>query len=557
VRQHASYHGRVAQKGDADCAQCHTEHYGENFRIYKWETSKEEFDHRQTGYPLTGRHAGLRCEQCHNARHVPAEDRKQIRVHDLNQTFEGLHAACLSCHEDQHAAQLGAGCEKCHSVSGWKPLTSFNHATTRFPLIGKHQDVECAKCHKPSAANAKVIQYTGLSFAACTGCHQDPHHGAFAQRCEACHDNEVWKRVRMSNSFDHGATKFPLAGKHQDVPCLKCHKDSNFKTPVAHERCLDCHQDPHKAQFLHRDDHGDCASCHTVEGWKPTSFTEAAHKATAYPLTGKHQGLACAKCHVPAALNTNYHPACQACTDCHRDPHGGQFAGPPRENRCEDCHTVDGFHPATFGLANHRSSRFALKGAHAAVACHRKTGADGVARYHFANLACQACHQDPHRGEFPAAMLAQFVTAGSICESCHGLVSWQQLKPFDHALADFTLTGAHAALGCLACHKVGDPEERARLIPFKTASQQCAGCHEDIHAGQFQRGSEAVDCARCHSTIRWLVAAFDHETGTTFSLKGAHRDVPCRLCHIEQRTPGGRTIVQYKGTPRDCVSCHR
>ena len=91
VRQREGYHGRVVDraKDDQDCARCHTEHYGEDFRIYKWETSKEEFDHRQTGYPLLGRHSGLRCEQCHNAKHISQADRRQIKVSDLNKTFEG------------------------------------------------------------------------------------------------------------------------------------------------------------------------------------------------------------------------------------------------------------------------------------------------------------------------------------------------------------------------------------------------------------------------------------------------------------------------------------
>jgi hypothetical protein len=105
VRQHEGYHGRVVDraKGDMDCVRCHTEHYGEDFRIYKWETSKEEFDHRQAGYPLVGRHAGLHCEQCHNAKHVSQADRRQIKVSDLNKTFEGLHPACQTCHADPHA----------------------------------------------------------------------------------------------------------------------------------------------------------------------------------------------------------------------------------------------------------------------------------------------------------------------------------------------------------------------------------------------------------------------------------------------------------------------
>ena len=216
VREHEGFHGRVVNpaKGDVDCARCHTEHYGKNFRIFKWETSKEEFDHRQTGYSLLGRHSGLRCEQCHNAKYISQADRRQIKVHDLSQTFEGLHPACLSCHEDRHAGQLGADCEKCHSVSAWKPAKSFDHSTSHYALTGKHQPVECAKCHRPLANNAKVAQYTGLSFQACTGCHQDPHHGAFAARCESCHTTaDAWKNVKSSSGFDHGATRYPAHWK--------------------------------------------------------------------------------------------------------------------------------------------------------------------------------------------------------------------------------------------------------------------------------------------------------------------------------------------------------
>ena len=561
VRQREGYHGRVVDraKDDLDCARCHTEHYGEDFRIYKWETSKEEFDHRQTGYPLLGRHSGLHCEQCHNAKHISPADRRQIKVSDLNKTFEGLHPACQTCHADPHGGQLGADCEKCHSVSGWKPLKSFDHSTTHFPLTGKHKDVECAKCHRPSASNAKVIQYTGLSFASCTPCHQDPHRGAFVARCESCHNTDVWKQVRTSNGFDHATTKFPLDGKHGEVACLKCHKDANFKTPIAHQRCLDCHEDKHQSQFLHRTDRGDCGSCHTVTGWRPSTFTEASHKATAYPIAGKHQGLACAKCHTPAGPRTDYRPRFQACLDCHKDPHGAQFATAPRANRCEGCHTVNGFHPSTFSIRDHQTSRFALKGAHAAVACqdcHQKGRRADDWQFHFGNMACVGCHQDPHRGEFPAAMAAGSEAAPDVCESCHGLASWRRLKSFDHALTDFPLTGAHLALGCLDCHRPLNPEGGSRQIPFKV-SRQCAGCHEDIHGGQFRGSGDNVDCGRCHTTSRWLATAFDHETGSNFSLRGAHKDVPCKLCHKGQQNVAGRTITVYKGTPRECASCHR
>jgi hypothetical protein len=528
-------------------------------RIYKWETSKEEFDHRQTGYPLLGRHAELNCEKCHNARNVSVADRKTIKVSDLNRTFEGLHTTCLSCHEDRHQKQLGADCEKCHSVAGWKPLTHFDHMTTRYPLTGKHQALECEKCHKPSPANAKVIGYVGLSFETCTGCHQDPHHGAFHQSCETCHATDAWKRVHQTNGFDHSATKFPLTGKHQDVACLKCHESSNFKTPVAHEKCMDCHKDQHKGQFQRRPDHGECSACHVVQDWRPSTFIESSHQSTAYPLAGKHQGVACAKCHTGTGLDTDYHPSFRACLDCHKDAHSEQFAGPPRGNRCEDCHTVSGFHPATFTLKDHQTSRFALRGSHTAVPCqdcHKKGDAvDAMTAYHFANLACEACHKDPHQGEFPAVLIPRASTTQSVCESCHGLISWQQLKPFDHAVTDFALTGGHASVTCMACHMSRNREQQTRGVPFKT-SDKCEGCHEDIHGGQFQRLG-IVDCAGCHTTSRWPVTGFDHETRTTFSLQGAHQDVPCRLCHNDRREINGRTVVVYKDAPRECNQCHR
>ena len=53
----------------------------------------------------------------------------------------------------------------------------------------------------------------------------------------------------------------------------------------------------------------------TLKGWKPSTFTEASHKTTAYPIAGKHQGLACAKCHPAAVSGVNYRPKFQACLD--------------------------------------------------------------------------------------------------------------------------------------------------------------------------------------------------------------------------------------------------
>jgi len=41
-------------------------------------------------------------------------------------------------------------------------------------------------------------------------------------------------------------------------------------------------------------------------------------------------------------------------------------------------------------------------------------------------------------------------------------------------------------------------------------------------------------------------ADFDHLT-TGFDLIGKHRDLPCESCHVN---------AIFKGTPKDCASCH-
>ena len=71
------------------------------------------------------------------------------------------------------------------------------------------------------------------------------------------------------------------------VACADCHTHGDFKTPVAHALCADCHKDAHHGQFAARADKGECGACHTVEGFKPSTFTVAAHAATMYPLDGR------------------------------------------------------------------------------------------------------------------------------------------------------------------------------------------------------------------------------------------------------------------------------
>ena len=545
-----------------DCAKCHSEHNGVDFQLVHWEPSREAMDHNKTGFALTGKHAGVACEKCHRTEYIPAPARAGILVKDLNRTYLGLSRDCVSCHTDEHRGQVGKDCARCHSADGWKPARLFNHATSKYPLTGAHVKVPCAKCHLTVADAKPFVKYTGLSFAKCTACHTDPHKSSFTQPCQSCHNTTSWKQIAGLQGFDHSKTKYPLLGKHKTVACEDCHRRGDFKEQIPFADCMDCHKDYHGGQFLKRAGGAECAVCHTVDGFKPSTFTVKDHEATKYPLEGRHVQVACDKCHLPKGEATVFKITQIQCKDCHEDIHKGQFASLPHQNRCESCHDLRGFKPARFALARHNETRFPLKGAHIAVLCadcHKPvpTGSPTPVKYRFDDRSCTACHLDPHKGQFReqmAAKRADGATAG--CEACHTTVKWKELNRFDHSKTDFPLLGAHRGVACGDCHRPPALETNLKNVDFRAAPKQCFACHKDPHAGQFAARRDAADCSGCHDSARWKPSKFDHDKRTPFSLEGAHRKVACDDCHKLRREIEGLSVIFYKPTPRECKACH-
>ena len=72
-----------------------------------------------------------------------------------------------------------------------------------------------------------------------------------------------------------------------------------------------------------------------------------------------------------------------------------------------------------------------------------------------------------------------------------------------------------------------------------------AGAQDSPH------GSIVLRCGDCHGSDSWTqlnpVLKFDHDT-TRFVLRGLHRDVACRACHV---------TLRFAGTTQDCFACHR
>ncbi len=212
-----------------DCERCHN---ASSWKIV-------DFNHNtMTKFPLAGKHAKAKCEACHTKPHKELE----------------LSVECGSCHNkvDVHLGRLGGDCKQCHDNNDWKTKVSFDHALTRFPLLGKHVQVKCIDCHKDKTYSAKGIT--------CASCHEDKKHkGTFGTpaNCRSCHNSTDWKVW----SFNHEvATDFPLTGKHKGLVCSACHSRAGDPAKTG-TQCVDCH----RRDDIHRGGFGeDCERCHVT-----------------------------------------------------------------------------------------------------------------------------------------------------------------------------------------------------------------------------------------------------------------------------------------------------
>jgi hypothetical protein len=281
----------------AECSRCHSE------RDWK---ERARFNHDKTAFPLVGKHANAPCKDCHKS-----------------ELFKEAPKACIGCHrkDDKHKGSLGESCESCHNERGWK-TTSFDHAKTAFPLLGKHQTTECAACHK--STNYKEAPKD------CFSCHRkdDKHEGQEGKACAQCHDEKSWK---PAPKFDHGLGRFPLLGKHVQVECKMCHASALFKS--AKVECVACHakDDTHKTALGPA-----CEQCHNARSWKTWDFDH--DRRTKFVLDGKHKGLACRSCHTRPMEGRVNAPA--QCVGCHvrDDVHEGSYG-----RQCQQCHVTDSF----------------------------------------------------------------------------------------------------------------------------------------------------------------------------------------------------------------------
>ena len=468
ISQKKGYHSSTEVTGK-DCFSCHSDHHGLKFQIIRFDTI--HFNHQMAGYELKGKHAKISCSACHKSEFVKS---KTSQKHE-GKSYLGLDTKCLSCHTDYHQKTLSADCATCHIPDAFKPATAFKHQNTKYPLVGKHLEVTCLKCHPKEVKEGKDFQkFSGVAFSNCTDCHKDVHENKFGQDCRKCHSENSFHQITTAavGKFDHSKTDFPLVGKHLSVDCKKCHKGSSYTTPIKFEHCTDCHIDFHKGQFTKNSIVTDCKECHTVNGYLGSSYTIERHNNINFKLDGGHAATPCIACH-KKGTEWQFRITDVRCISCHENIHKNHIQDKfIPEGKCESCHNTIEWSKITF---DHKTTEFDLKGKHAEKSCrdcHFKKGADELVIQSFRELKtnCESCHTDVHQNQFSLNGVVE-------CTSCHGGFDNWKADRFNHDTTKFKLDGGHKGVDCKKCHL----ENKSGTIPFiqyKNTDTKCISCHK-------------------------------------------------------------------------------
>ena len=270
------------------------------------------FDHLQTGFALTERHAQAKCEGCHQ-----------------NAIFKGTPRDCASCHRP--GMRLARG----------NVVMPAKHLTTQ---------QACDACHTTRTFVGARFNHAGIAPGSCLSCHnggaatgKPPAHIATTASCETCHrSTSTWLAV----SGGHSAANAVGTGT-----CDTCHNGvgargktpNHIPVPAGLAKCDACHRSQASFTVAVRTYHSvlttrACATCHngtSAKGKPPT------HVATT---------AACDSCHKSTTtwLGAGAHTAANAvgtgtCDTCHngvaaKGKHAGHVPLTGSTGKCDSCH---------------------------------------------------------------------------------------------------------------------------------------------------------------------------------------------------------------------------
>lgn len=311
-------------------------------------------------------------------------------------------------------------------------------------------------------------------------------------------------------------------------------------TPTA--KCLECHEDHSKGNFVHSAIALGCNSCHEIRNNKDVTriklitATPAALCGTCHSdkKDASQKGLV----HAPAQRN------CLVCHSAHTADNKNLLrkptAGESKENLCLNCHTNGQNIPA-------KGSRHAALDA-GCDTCHttHKVGEPGKQEfdYHLTKATpalCLDCHDAKDANLQKAHQGQPFATAN--CVTCHNPHQSDTPK-----LMQAVLHAPFADKSCDTCHAAA--KDGKVVLTQPEAKTLCVTCHDEkvkqIETAKVPHPGAAGDCTDCHNP---------HASKTP----GLPKSTPVKICldcHSDQAKQGNKAHLHQPAFGQACSICH-
>jgi hypothetical protein len=426
--------------------------------------------------------------------------------------------------QSPHGQGFKVSCKTCHSSKGWeldKSVYSFDHNSTKMPLLGQHKTIDCRQCHVTLVFNEAKLN--------CSSCHNDIHQATTGSDCARCHSQVSWLVTNITDL--HQVSRFPLLGAHRMADCSQCHiSESLLRFDIPGVNCVDCHRANYMAttnpNHLKSGMSENCSLCHPVNSFQ---WAGAGFDHSIFPLVQGHSAIKCTDCHKTGGF-TNVPSSCNSCHQqdflATKNP---DHSASHYSTNCQECHTLaPGWKPTTF---NHTS--FPLTQGHSTAAC---TDCHTGGNYASVSTDCYTCHKQ----DYLATTKPNHASSGiaTTCKTCHTTTPGWKPTTFNHSV--FPLTLGHAIPVCTDCHKNGN---------YTTTPKDCYGCHQQDYLSSTNPNHSASGlptvCLTCHTTNPgWKPATYNH---ASFPLTLGHSTASCNDCHKGN----------YTTTSTDCYSCHQ
>lgn len=135
-------------------------------------------------------------------------------------------------------------------------VSAFDHFSTGFPLIGRHEFIDCADCHIAGQFKGTPME-CGLCHNGIRAPGKHVKHLPSSNFCDDCHTDRTW----LGAKFDHVDVRETCESCHNNIIAIGKSPSHILSTSI----CEDCHNTitfDRVGKVDHASVIGSCSSCH-------------------------------------------------------------------------------------------------------------------------------------------------------------------------------------------------------------------------------------------------------------------------------------------------------